>query len=256
MLKVCVSGATGKTGGAVAEAVVAAGDMKLVACVSRRAAGQEVLGAPCFASVEDAVAGCAFDVLIDYTALSVVKQNTLAALASGRRVVIGTSGLTAADYDEIDQAARAAGLGVVASGNFALTAALMTRFSIMAAEYLDWFEIIDYSRPSKTDAPTGTARELAERMGAVKQPAYEVDPTEVQGEPGLRGGTVAGVQVHALRLPSYSATVTSTFANGNARLTITHDAGQDPTIYADGTLLAARKVMEIEGLIRGLDQLL
>lgn len=256
MLKICVSGATGWTGGAVAEAVVEADDMALVSAVSRRAAGGEVQGAPCFESVDAALAGPAFDVLIDYTALSVVKANTLAALAAGRRVVIGTSGLTADDFAEIDAAARAAGVGVVASGNFALTAALMTRFSLMAAVYLDWFEIIDYSRPSKTDAPTGTARELAERMGAVKRPRYEVDPASVAGEPGLRGGTINGVQVHSLRLPSYSATVTSTFANGNSRLTLTHDAGKDATIYADGTLLAARKVMGLTGLVRGLDQLL
>lgn len=256
MLKLCVSGATGWTGGAVAKAVVDAADMALVSAVSRRAAGEQVLGAPCFASVEEALAGPEFDVLIDYTALSVVKANTLAAIAAGRRVVVGTSGLTAADYAEIDAAARAKGVGVVASGNFALTAALMTRFSLMAAEYLDWFEIIDYSRPSKADAPTGTARELAERMGAIKQPAFEVPPSEVAGEPGLRGGTVGGVQVHAVRLPSYSATVTSTFAHGNSRLTISHDAGKDATIYADGTLLAARKVMAVDGLVRGLDQLL
>lgn len=256
MLKVCVSGATGWTGGAIASAVSDATDMQLVSAVSRRSAGGDVLGAPCFDSVAAALDGPDFDVLIDYTALSVVKENVLSALAAGRRVVVGTSGLTATEYDEIDKAARAAAMGVVASGNFALTAALMTRFSLMAAEYLEWFEIIDYSRPSKTDAPTGTARELAERMGDIRKPAIEVDPATVRGEPGLRGGTVNGVQVHALRLPSYSATVTSTFAQGNSRLTITHDAGKDATIYADGTLLAARKVMETEGLVRGLDQLL
>lgn len=256
MLKVCVSGATGWTGGAVAEAVAAADDMALVSCVSRRSAGEAVLGAPCFASVDAALAGPDFDVLIDYTALAVVKPNTLAAVAAGRRVVVGTSGLTAAEYEEVDAAATAQGVGVVASGNFALTAALMTRFSLMAAEYLDWFEILDYSRPSKTDAPTGTARELAERMGEGKQPRREVDPAAVTGEPGLRGGTVNGVQVHSLRLPSYSASVTSTFANGNSRLTISHDAGKDATIYAAGTLLAARRVMAITGLVRGLDQLL
>lgn len=256
MLRICVSGATGRTGGAVAAAVAAADDMALVATVARRAAGTEVEGAPCFASVGAALAEAEFDVLIDYTALSVVKANTLDALAAGRRVVVGTSGLTAADYAEIDAAARNAGLGVVASGNFALTAALMTRFSLMAAEYLDWFEIVDYSRPSKTDAPTGTARELAERMGDVKRPRYEVDPATVAGEPGLRGGTINGVQVHSLRLPSYAATVTSQFALGNSRLTLTHDAGMDPTIYAPGTLLAARKVREITGLVRGLDRLL
>lgn len=256
MLKVCMAGATGWTGGAIARAVAEADDMALVSTVARRTAGATVRGAPCFATVADALAGPDFDVLIDYTAPEAIMDHTLTAIAAKRHVVIGTSGLTAAEYAEIDAAARAAGVGVVASGNFALTAALMTRFSLLAAEYLDWFEVIDYAKPGKTDAPTGTARELAERMGAVKRPAFEVDPADVTGEPGLRGGTVNGVQVHSLRLPSYSATVTSTFAHGNSRLTITHDAGKDPTIYNDGTLLAARKVMEISGLVRGLDQLL
>jgi 4-hydroxy-tetrahydrodipicolinate reductase len=251
-----MAGATGWTGGAIARAVVDADDMTLVSCVSRGSAGQEVLGATCFASVGEALVGPAFDVLIDYTAPGAIMGNALAAIEAGRGVVVGTSGPNAAEFAEIDVAARAKGVGVVASGNFALTAALMTRFSLMAAKYLDWFEVIDYSRPGKTDAPTGTARELAERMGEVKTPAFEVDPASVQGEPGLRGGTVNGVQVHSLRLPSYSATVTSTFAHGNSRLTITHDAGKDPTIYADGTLLAARKVMQITGLVRGLDNLL
>lgn len=256
MIRICVAGATGWTGSAIAEAVVAAEDLALVACVARSAAGKEVQGAPCYASVAEALEKAAFDVLVDYTAPDAIKGHTMAAIEAGRRVVVGTSGLTAGDYAEIDAQAKAVGTGVVASGNFALTAALMTRFSLMAAEYLDWFEIIDYAKPAKLDAPTGTARELAERMGAVKQPKYEIAPDEVTGEPGLRGGTVNGVQVHALRLPSYSATVTSTFARGASRLTITHDAGADAAIYADGTLLAARKVMEITGLVRGLDNLL
>ena len=255
MLKICVAGATGWTGGAIAEAVVAAPDLELTACVARSHDGRDVHGAPCFATLDQAL-GQEFDVLVDYTAPEVIMGHTLSALGAGRRVVVGTSGLTAADYVRIDQAACNAGLGVVASGNFALTAALMTRFSLMAAEYLKWFEVIDYAKPAKTDAPTGTARELAERLGEVRQPAFEVDPSQVAGEPGLRGGTVNGVQVHSLRLPSYSATVTSTFAQGNSRLTLTHDAGKDATIYADGTLLAARKVMEITGLVRGLDNLL
>lgn len=256
MVRICVAGATGWTGSAIAEAVAQAEDLELVSCVARSAAGGTVLGAPCFASVEAALAGPEADVLIDYTAPGAIMGHAMAAIAAGKGVVVGTSGLTAADYAGIDAAAREKGVGVVASGNFALTAALVTRFSLMAAEYLDWFEIIDYAKPGKTDAPTGTARELAERMGEVNKPRFEVPPARVTGEPGLRGGNVNGVQVHSLRLPSYSATVTSTFAHGNSRLTITHDAGKDASIYADGTLLAARRVLGITGLVRGLDRLL
>lgn len=252
-----MAGATGLAGSVIAAAFAQDARFNLVACVARSKAGASVHGTPCFASVAEALAATDFDVLVDYTHPDAVMDHTLAALAAGRRVVIGTSGLTAEDYARIDTVARGAGLGVVASGNFALTAALMTRFSLMAAEYLDWFEIIDYSRPKKTDAPTGTARELAERLGDVKQPKYEVDPASVKGEPGLRGGTVNGVQVHSIRLPSYSATVTSTFAAGNSRLTLTHDADSHSSdILVPGTLLAAERVMGITGVLRGLDRLL
>lgn len=255
-IRICMAGATGWTGSAIAEAIVTADDMALAACVARSKAGAEVMGAPCRGSVAEALEKDPFDVLIDYTHPDAIMANTQAAIAAGRHVVVGTSGLNAAEYAEIDKAARAAGVGVVASGNFAITAALATRFSLMAAEYLDWFEVIDFAKPGKTDAPTGTARELAERMGEVKKPGLEVAPDQVKGEPGLRGGTVNGVQVHCLRLPSYSATLTTQFAHGNSRLTITHDAGKDASIYAEGTLLAARKVAGITGLIRGLDNLL
>lgn len=257
MQRICMAGATGLSGGTIAAAFAADPRFDLTACVARSSAGEQVHGAPCFATVAEALTEAEFDVLVDYTQADAVFAHTMQAIDAGRRVVIGTSGLTAADYAKIDDAARAARLGVVASGNFALTAALMTQFSLMAAEYLDWFEIIDYSRPKKTDAPTGTARELAERMGDIKKPAFEVDPATVKGEPGLRGGSVNGVQVHSIRMPSYSATVTSTFAAGNSRLTITHDAdSHSADILVPGTLLAAQKVMGITGLLRGLDNLL
>lgn len=257
MIRICMAGATGWTGNEIAQALVDDDRFDLTATVARSKAGDSVLGAPCFASVAEALEAADFDVLIDYTALPVVKQHTMDAIEGGKHVVIGTSGLKADDFADIDEKARRHGVGVVASGNFALTAALMTRFSLMAAEYLDWFEIIDYSRPKKTDAPTGTARELAERMGDIKKPKFEVDPATVKGEPGLRGGTINGVQVHSLRMPSYSATVSSTFANGNSRLTITHDADtHSADILVPGTLLAAHKVVDMVGLTRGLDCLL
>lgn len=251
-----MAGATGWTGSAIAAAVVEAPDLKLASCVARSRAGGEVVGAPCRATVAEALEKDEFDVLIDYTLPDVVKDHVQMSIAAGRHVIVGTSGLTAADYEEIDGKARAAGVGVIASGNFAITAALATRFSLLAAEYLDQFEVVDFAAPGKIDAPSGTARELAERMGDVKKPRYEVALHTVIGEPGLRGGTVNGVQVHCLRLPSYSATMTTQFANEGSRLIITHDAGTDATIYAQGTLLAARKISGIIGLLRGLDNIL
>ena len=126
--------------------------------------------------------------------------------------MVGSSGLSAADYAEIDAAARANGVGVVAAGNFSITAALLLRFAAEAARHLDAWEVIDYASAGKPDAPSGTARELAERLGAVRRPALGVPVAEMLGAREARGATVAGTQVHSLRLPSFTVSTEVVFA--------------------------------------------
>src|SRR3546814_9475386 len=72
-----------------------------------------------------------------------------AAIHRGISVVIGTSGLTAADYDALDAEARKAGVGVLAAGNFSLTAALVQHFALIAARHIGHFEVIDYAKRSE-----------------------------------------------------------------------------------------------------------
>ena len=196
------------------------------------------------------------DVLIDYTRHDAVKAHTLTALAQGVRVVIGTSGLTGAHFDKIDQAATERGLGVIAAGNFSITAALAKRFALMAARYVPSWELIDYAHGDKADAPSGTVRELAEEIGRIAQPHVEMPAEEIHGDAATRGATIEGTQVHSLRLPGYVIAFEAIFGLPDERLTIRHDAGSGAEPYVAGTLLAARKVMETTGLVRGLDRLL
>src|SRR5262249_34118194 len=166
-IRVCVAGATGWTGRAVAEAVAAADDLELVAGVSRS-------DPESYSSVAEALDATPADVLVDYTHAAVVKDNVLAALERSVAVVVGSSGLSGADYDEIDAGAREHGVGVIAAGNFSLTAALLLRFAAEAARHLPAWEVIDYASASKPDAPSGTARELAERLGSIGPAAMPV----------------------------------------------------------------------------------
>jgi 4-hydroxy-tetrahydrodipicolinate reductase len=261
-----MAGATGWVGKALIPAIAAQGDMKLVGAVSRGAAGQDagaVAGSPenkvtVSASLVEALA-TASDVLVDYTKPDVVKGHALLAVSKGRHVVIGTSGLGAADYAEIDAAARANHVGVLAAGNFSITATLMKRFALMATKYVPDVEIIDYASAGKPDAPSGTARELAEALADARQASTARPVSEVSGVPATRGaavGTGEGVQVHALRLPSYVLSCEALFGLPDERLTIRHDAGSSAAPYVAGTLLAIRKVQEITGLVRGLDSLM
>src|SRR5258708_16695787 len=121
-IRVCVAGATGWTGRAVTGAILASSDFQLVGAIARRQVGVDIgeaLGhgrahVTIVASLEEALA-VPTDVLIDYTAPEVVKEHILAALDKDVRVVVGTSGLTASDYNEIEQRAQARQLGVIAA---------------------------------------------------------------------------------------------------------------------------------------------
>jgi 4-hydroxy-tetrahydrodipicolinate reductase len=261
-LTVCIAGATGWTGRALVPAVIGAPDLELRSAVSRSAAGRDLgealggepLGVPVHGGVDEALEGV--DVLIDYTSATAVKANTLAAVAAGVSVVVGSSGLTAEDFAEIDAAARDRGVGVVASGNFSLTAAMCQAGALLAARHLPQWEVIDYASATKPDVPSGTSRELAERLGQVRAPEIAFPIEDLHGPREARGATVAGSQVHSVRLPGFVVSTEVVFGLPDERLTIRHDAGGTPEPYVAGTLLAARRAPEVAGLIRGLDALL
>jgi 4-hydroxy-tetrahydrodipicolinate reductase len=137
-----------------------------------------------------------------------------------------------------------------------LTAALLLRFAAEAACHLEAWEVIDYASAAKQDAPSGTSRELAERLANVRVPALGVPLDATHGQREARGATVAGTQVHSLRLPSFTVSTEVVFAAEGERLSIRHDAGESPAPYVAGTLVAIRAVPGRVGLIRGLDQLL
>jgi 4-hydroxy-tetrahydrodipicolinate reductase len=251
MIRICIAGATGWTGRALVDGVLAAEDLTLRSAVSRSAAGSTLGGAPVHAAVAEALDGV--DVLIDFTAHDVVKRHALTAIERGAAVVIGTSGLTADDYAEIDAAARRREVGVIASGNFSVTAAMAQAAALLAARHLPHWEVIDYASAGKADAPSGTARELAERLG---EAAVERAVEDTYGAREARGATIGGTQVHSLRLPSFTVSTEVVFGLPDERLSIRHDAGSSAAPYVAGTLLAARAAPGRVGLVRGLDTLL
>lgn len=261
-ISVCVAGATGWTGRAVAEAVRDATDLELRSAVSRAAAGRDLgeawggapMGVPVYSQVADALGDV--EVLVDYTSHDAVRAHTLTAIERGVHVVIGTSGLTGGDFADIDAAARAAGVGVFAAGNFSLTATLATMAALLAAKHLPSWEIVDYADAGKPDAPSGTSREMAERLAEVAQPAVQRPVADTAGPVEARGATVAGAQIHSIRLPGFTLSTEVVFGLPDERLVIRHDSGTSAAPYVAGTLLAVRAVPGLTGLVRGLSALL
>jgi 4-hydroxy-tetrahydrodipicolinate reductase len=217
--------------------------------------GEPRLTAPIYATAEEALTQPC-DVFFDFTKPDVAKANVLAALRQGAHIVVGTSGLTDADYAEIAAVAEAQGRGVLAVGNFALTAVLLMKFAEMAARLIPQWEIIDYASDRKKDAPSGTVRELAARLARIRPSELTVPLEETQGAAETRGARLGGSQVHSLRLPGYTISVEILFGMADQRLSLRHDSGTSAEPYVDGALLAIRKVGSFTGLRRGLDSVL
>jgi 4-hydroxy-tetrahydrodipicolinate reductase len=262
-LKICVAGASGWVGNPLCKAIAATEDLELVGAVSRSNAGSqlsEVLGVTDLTltvsgSVQDALT-TPTDVLVDFTHPSAAKENALTAISHGVHVVIGTSGLTETDFSEINKAASDKRVGVVAGGNFAITAILLERFACEAAKYVSSWEIIDYAKDTKPDAPSGTARELAFLLGQIRSPQTSVSVDQTIGPKESRGANISGNQVHSVRVPGYTLSVEVLFGGVDERLTIRHDAGVGATPYIQGTILAIRQVPTVVGLVRSVVSLL
>jgi 4-hydroxy-tetrahydrodipicolinate reductase len=163
------------------------------------------------------------DVMVDFTRPDAVAENIRAAVAAGVPSVVGTSGW---DVDEF----RDAPVTVFFAPNFALGAVLMMRFAEQAAAKFAAAEIIELHHVTKVDAPSGTAKATAERMG--------------------------GVPIHSVRLPGLQAHQEVLLAGEDELLTIRHDA-TSRAAYAPGVLLALEKIQTLPpGLTVGLEALL
>lgn len=262
-IKVCVAGAAGWAGSALSRGIFDASDMDMVSAISRSHAGKklgEALGingltAPVFGTVEGAL-NTNPDVFVEFTKPEAAKHHVLSALASGSHVVIGTSGLDNETYQRIDEAALAAKRGVLAVGNFAFTAVLLQKFAEIAAKYIPHWEIIDYASSGKKDAPSGTVRELADRLSKVSESQLDVSLDEMEGPKESRGVRLQGSPVHSVRLPGYVISVDAIFGMPDQKLILRHEAGSSAEPYVEGALLAIREVGRLVGLHRGLDSVM
>lgn len=262
-IRICIAGATGWVGRSLVPAILQSGDLEIAGAVARSLRGQTLgsalnlpgAGIVICGSIEDALK-TATDVLIDYTKPDIVKHNVLYAISKGVHAVVGTSGLTDEDYEDIDAAARAQKVGVIAAGNFAITAILLQKFAVIAAKHLPQWEIIEYNNPSKPDAPSGTTRELLYKLSQTKRPVIGYPVENTVGPKETRGATVNGTQVHSVRLAGFVSSTEIILGGDDERLRITQEAGNSAEPYVAGTLLAARKVVSAVGLVRGLEKFL
>jgi 4-hydroxy-tetrahydrodipicolinate reductase len=251
MIKVGVLGAVGRMGSTVCDAVEADPDLELAARVDP-AGGDGI--ATSVADMPDV------DVVVDFTQPQQVKANIEACVSRGIHCVVGTTGLSKGDLDEIGRAVDEGKANVFVAPNFSLGAVLMMQFSKLAARYFGSAEIVELHHNQKLDAPSGTslktAAGIAQSWKAHGRPAGgESHPEEKEVVKGARGSDVDGVTVHSVRLHGLVAHQEVWFGGPGESLLIRHDT-LDRVSFMPGVMLAVKKVGSTPGLTVGLEHLL
>lgn len=250
MIRVAVAGYAGRMGSAVVDAVTAADDMQVVCGIDPF---QKDVDFPTYTALSDAVAAEEFDVLVDFTAPSVVAGNLAVALPAGIDCVVGTTGLSNEKLEEL-AATATDGACLFYAPNFTTGAVLMMQFAKAAAPYFPEAEVIEFHHAKKKDAPSGTAVRTAQMIADARdfESAAPGSETEIAGCEGARGALVNGVPVHSVRSMGFVATQEVIFGSMGQTLTIKHDSW-DRTSYMPGVLLGIRSVGDQQGLIVGLE---
>jgi len=247
-------------GSTVCRAVVADPELQLVAAVDplhagidlRGVTGAELRGLQVSPDVES-LARAEAQVAIDFTHIDAARVNLHWCAANGVHAVVGTSGFTPADYEEL--ATRFTRSNCFLAPNFAIGAVLMMRFAELAAPYFETAEIIELHHDQKVDAPSGTAMHTAERMAA-RSGDWGDDPTTKTVVEGSRGGTgPGGIHMHSVRLRGLVAHQEVLLGTSGQSLSIRHDS-YDRDSFMPGVVLAVKAVADHPGVTVGLDALL
>jgi len=252
-LRVLVSG-SGKMGRQVAAAVLAEPGLTPVGYVDGLAQAGALEGLPLYG---DAAAACAElkpDLAIDFTNAAWTPQLAKVCMASGVRMVIGTTGLGDNFMAWLEAEAARTRTGVVLAANFAIGAVLMMHFARQAAPFFEYAEIIELHHEMKVDSPSGTAKTTAELMRAARDRDFRHADSEKEPLPGARGAAFGGVALHSVRLPGLVAHQEVILGGLGQTLTIRHDTtGRDS--FMPGVMMSAREVMKLDHLVVGLDAL-
>ena len=234
-IKVAVVGATGRMGKLALDLIDASQHTALHAALDSKSELKEVLGA---------------DVIFEVTRLEVSESVVDFAVRHGMKVVVGTSGWSAAKLGELEaKLAAHPDSGVVVIPNFSIGSMLASSFAAQAAKFFESIEIVEAHHAGKIDSPSGTAVRTAEMIQEAR--AGLTQPLIPGVGQTARGEVVAGVPIHSLRLAGVAAKQDVYFGGVSELLTISHETTA-VNAYSHGILLSLRVAAQTTGLKVGL----
>lgn len=263
MIRVIVCGAYGKMGREVLKAIHSDTQLSIVGAVDVKSdfidigdlIGAGKTGIIVGNDLQTVINETKPQVMVDFTRPEVVMNNIRIAIRNGVCPVVGTTGLSDQNVDEIRNSCIQTKVNALIAPNFAIGAILMMKLAQDAARFFPHVEIIELHHDQKLDAPSGTALHTAELIAQNRGYLQQGNPAEVEKLPGARGGDFSGIRMHSVRLPGYVAHQEVIFGGLGQTLTIRHDSISRES-FMPGVVLACKHVLTANGLIYGLEEIL
>ena len=265
MIRVMVNGAGGKMGREVVKAVHADSELTMVGGIDPSKAGQDVgtvagiepLHITMAETIDEVLSDIKPDVIVDFTNPAVIFENAKKILSAGVHIVIGTTGLTEEQRNELNEIGFKHNANCLVAPNFSLGAVMMMKVAAELAPYFPDVEIIELHHNHKYDAPSGTSILTAKLINDAKEAANVTGSEDLTREslPGARGAKVDNVTIHSVRLPGYVAHQQVLFGGYDETLTIRHDS-LSRLSFMPGVVLACKKISSKPGLTYGLEHYL
>ena len=275
-IPVVVAGALGRMGSEVVKAICSSNDYELVAAIDnqKEKEGQDIgpqigldplevpissdfEGSLCLASQNVSKDGTNNRaVLVDFTHPKFAYNHTRTSIAYGVHPVIGTTGITTDQLDDLSKFAEKASLGSAIIPNFSVGMVLLQQAAAAAAHFYEFAELTEMHHNKKADAPSGTCIKTAELMEEQRSSFNKPLLTEEESLIGSRGGSrLSGLRVHSIRLPGLVAHQQVMFGSNGETYQLSHNT-IDRSAYMPGVLLVVKKIRSFNTLIYGLEKIL
>ena len=261
MIQIGVVGANGKMGREVVRMVANTENFNLVSAIDKMNTGENIIDEVYIeGDLVKALKVHNLDVVVDFTQPSVVFENVKKYIENGIKSVIGTTGLTAEQIEEIKKLSKEKNVGVLIAPNFSIGAILMMKFAAEASKYFSNAEIIEFHHNQKKDAPSGTSIKTAQMMIQNNDNFKLGNCPETETIKGARGGEFkennkGNIQIHAVRMPGFVASQEVIFGSDGQTLKIHHDT-INRECYMSGVKLAIDHVYKNNDFTYGLENIL
>ena len=273
-IPVLVSGALGRMGCEVVDSVLNSTDCELVAAIDTNKKNNgvnisQLLNLKCSDvlvsnDLEGSLCSISQDyrnekinpVLVDFTHPDSVFENTRSAIAYGISPVVGTTGLSPSQINDLASFAQKANIGCAIIPNFSVGMVLLQQAASVAAKFYDNIELIEMHHNQKADSPSGTCIKTAEMIEEYPKKFNQSLVKESESLKGVRGGIRnSGLNIHSIRLPGLLAHQVVIMGSPGETYTIKHDT-IDRKAYMPGVLQAIRKIGKFDSLVYGLEKLI